>query len=359
MADFRKSVIDQLGMKLRDGQTEFTDDQIIRKIESVRDAYGNLVKRETQLDIRFRALSDIAGEEATQKAVEATPSEEKMTLLRWFDPKGNNFLGSGLTAEEYSIKRNIGEFNRYIFSQLGDEQKRRMDLVIRLSVEYHRIRREDLHGTASLEGAIESIIKGEEAERFDESIGWMMEKRGTLALQGEEKAQYEEKLDRRTELWAPAVAICREFTDAWKPTPQDRPRYNTWEEMLEKEPGIVRVEADPEPEPQPDNGKEQPYDVWRQKTSVWMMEHEAHLWGTPERWNLILFHGDAAFWQKAFKAGVRWRGPRIPCESGYWHREDGEKFPDDKEKFWGNNYHRIYQVRDLRSWLYRHKESDG
>ena len=114
MTDFRKRVIDQLGMKLRDGQAEFTDDQIIRKIESVRDAYGNVVKRETQLDSRFRALSDIAGEEATQKAIEATPTEEKIELLRWLDPKGNNYLGSGMTAEEYSIKRNIGEFRRYL-----------------------------------------------------------------------------------------------------------------------------------------------------------------------------------------------------------------------------------------------------
>lgn len=336
MTDFRQGVIDQLGMKLRDGKTEFSDDEILRRLESSQGAYRNLVKREAQLEARFKVLSEIAGEEATKKALEATPSEEKITLLRWLDPTGDDFLGSGMSAEEYTVKRRITDFRRNLCSQMNDEQRRRVDLIVRLSVEYHRIRSEDLHGTASLEGMIEPIIKGEEEKLYDERIGWMMEQE-MPRLKGEEAARYAKILGQRAELWAPAIAVCREFTDAWKPPPEDRPRYDTWEEMLEAEPGIVVAGHDND-------------------VPVWMMEADAPSWGTQKMWNLAPFRATSKFWQDTFDAGVRWRGPRIPSENGYWHREDGEKFPDNEEKFWGNNYHRIYGARDLRGWLGRQKE---
>ena len=108
--------------------------------------------------------------------------------------------------------------------------------------------------------------------------------------------------------------------------------------MLRKEPGLVVAGYE--------NG-----------SPIWMMGRDANLWNTPKMFNMFPFRAGPQFWQETFKAGVRWRGPRIPTESGYWHRDDGEKFPDDKKKFWGNNYHRIYRSRDLRGWLGRHKES--
>jgi hypothetical protein len=358
MPDLRERIISRLGMKLREGQPEFTDDEVVRKLESRQDAYRRLVERETELHIRFKTLSEIAGETATKMALEATPSEEKMTLLRWLDPKGNDFLGSGMAAEEYMLKRNIGTFQRNLSSQMADEQRRRIDIIIRLSVEYHRIRSEDIHGTASLESAIEPIISGEESERFDERIGWMM-MRDETAFQGEDAERYKETLDRREALWAPAVAICREFTGAWKPPPEDRPRYETWEEMLEKEPGIVRVgSGNSRTKNLSREDREQLLRhplllVGHDESTVWMKDRDAPLWGTPKMWNSMVFRGEAPFWELCFKAGVRWRGPRIPSENGYWHRDDGEKFPDDEEQFFGNNYHRIYDARTLRGWMGR------
>jgi hypothetical protein len=328
-------------MKLRDGQKEFSDDEIIRKVESVQNAYMKLVERETQLELRFKTLSEVAGEEATQEALDATPSEEKMTMLRWLDPKGDDFLGSGMKLQEYMAKRRIMDYNRNISSQMRDEQQRRMNLIVRLSVAYDRIRREDIHGTANLESAIEEIIKGEEAKRFDEHIGWMLDRKWNRisGLEGEEAERYEKVLEKREELWAPAIAICREFTDAFKPPPEDRPRYDTWEDMLEQETGMVVAGHDGE-------------------VPVWMREEDAHLWGTPAFWHSMRFRGGPAFWKDIFERGVRWRGPHVQGENGYWHREDGEKFPDDEEKFWGNNYHRIFRWRDLTSWVSRQKEPE-
>jgi len=344
MSDFRQLVVERLGMTLRKDQQSFTDDQILRRIESTRDAYRTVVERETQLEARFKKLSEIAGEEATQEALDATPSEDKMQLLRWLDPKSDNFLGSGMQAEEYMMKRNISQYNRNLASQMNDEQQRRTKLIIRLSVELQRIRSEDLHGTASLESAITDIIKGEPAKYFDQTIGWMTDRAelcGNLAP--EDAAAYKRQQDERDVLWAPAIATCREFTDAFKPVPEDRPHYATWEEMLEKEPGMVCFTHDKD-------------SSGRGEGHIWVKESDAHHWSTPALWNLMLFRGSPEWWAKAFAAGVRWRGPRRLDENGYWHREDGGKFPDDPEKFWGNNYHRIYNHRELSSWLYRQKE---
>lgn len=339
MTELKQRMIEQLGMKLREGQTEFSDDEVLRKIDSFQNAYTNLVERETQLEARFKTLSEIAGEEATQRALDANPSEEKMTMLRWLDPKGDDFLGSGMSLQEYMTKRRIEDYNSNIASQMRDEQQRRMRLIVQLSVEYHRIRSQDLHGTALLENAIEEIIKGENQKEFDQLIGWMTdrEKDGLSGLSEEDVSHYEKRLDRREELWAPAIALCREFTDAFKPPPEERPRYDTWEEMLEHEPGMLVAGHD--------GG-----------VPIWMFEKEAPLWGTREMWNAMAFHGGPAFWKDLFERGVRWRGPRILSEDGYWHREDGERFPDNPEKFWGNNYHRIYRWRDLTSWMSRQKD---
>ena len=340
MTDFRQQVVERLGMQLRKDQTEFTDDDVLRRLESTQDAWRNLLERETQLEARFRKLSEIAGEDATKEAIDANPSDDKMMLLRWLDPKSDDFLGSGMPLAEYMVKRNIESYERNLSSQMNDEQQRRVGLIIRLSLELHRIRSEDLHGTASLESAIEDIIKGLDTEQFDERIGWMLDRKGSRipGLEGEEAAQFEKMLDRRDELWAPAIAVCREFTDAFKPVPEDRPHYDTWEEMLEKEPGMVELFQDQE------------------SGSLWMRETDAHHANTPALWNLMLFRANNEWWATLFAAGVRWRGPRRADESGCWHREDGEKFPDDPEKFWGNNYHRIHHHRELSSWLYRHKE---
>ena len=49
---------------------------------------------------------------------------------------------------------------------------------------------------------------------------------------------------------------------------------------------------------------------------------------------------------------------RVIDQLGMKLREGQAEFPDDVEKFWGNNYHRIYDVRELRGWLGRQKRSE-
>jgi len=105
MSDFRQKVVERLGLTLRKDQKEFTDEEVLRRLESTQNAYRNVTEREIQLQVRFKKLSELAGPEATQEAMEATPSEDKMELLRWLDPKGDNFLGSGMPASEYMMKR--------------------------------------------------------------------------------------------------------------------------------------------------------------------------------------------------------------------------------------------------------------
>ena len=247
MSDFRQKIIESLGMKLRKDQTEFTDGEILRRVGTVQHAYQRAVERQTHLEVRFKTLSELAGAGATEQALAATPSDEKMELLRWLDPTGDDFLGSGMTLEDYLTKRNIQEFGRNIASQMRDEQQRRMDLIIRLAVEYDHIRKTDLHGTAQLEMAIEDIIKGVPEKSFEERIGWMTDSKWSGPageLTEEDQARWDAVWRERMALWAPALAICREFTGAFQPPPEDRSRYSTWEEMLEKEPGIIEVGKD-------------------------------------------------------------------------------------------------------------------
>jgi hypothetical protein len=344
MTEFRQKIIEQLGMTLREGQTEFTDEDILRRVDTLDNAYRRVVERETQLEARFKKLSELAGEDLTREALDATPSEQKMEFLRWLDPSSDNFLGSGMSMQEYMMKRNVVDYNRNMMSQMNDEKRRRLQLIIRIAVALHNIRTEDLHGTASLERAIEDIIKGEPVKDFEQWIDFMTDSKWSGPageISDEEKAQWGAVWEKRMGLWAPAIRACREFHDAFKPPPEDRPRYSNWKEMLEKEGGMVRLTPDVH-----DGGV----------SGVWMKQVDAHHHGTPAMWNLMLFRGTDAWWEDMFEAGVRWRGPRRQDESGYWHREDGEKFPDNPEKFWGNNYHRIYWHRELSSWHYRQKD---
>jgi hypothetical protein len=181
MADFREQVVERLGMELRKNQTEWTDDDVLRRLESTQAAWRNLLEREAQLEGRFKALSKIAGPEATQEAMDATPSDDKMAMLRWLDPEGDDFMGSGMGLKDYLVKRRIEDYNTNISSQMRDEQSRRLDLIIRLSVAFKHVRSEDLHGTSSLESAIEDIIKGMKADDFDQRIEWMLERRWIVA----------------------------------------------------------------------------------------------------------------------------------------------------------------------------------
>lgn len=345
MSDFRQQIIECLGMKLRKDQTEFTDGEILRRVDTVQHAYQRAVERQTQLEVRFKALSELAGEDATQEALNATPSDEKMELLRWLDPTSDNFLGSGMGLQDYLTKRNIESYDRNIASQMRDEQQRRLKLIMRLSVALHEIRTQDLHGTASLESAIEEIIRGEPAKDFEQHIEWMLDSKWSAPageLSDEERTHWKKLWDERMKLWAPAIAACREFYDAFKPPPEDRPHYSTWEEMLENESGMVRLTSEAR------DGL---------VSHVWMKEVDAHHHDTRAVWNLMLFRVPDSWWEAMFEAGVRWRGPRRQDENGYWHREDGEVFPDDPEKFWGNNYHRIYDSRELNSWLGRQRRN--
>lgn len=320
-----------------DGQ-ETSDDTIVRKAESLQEGLTRAVERVTLWELRFQKLAEIAGEDAAKEAMHANPTDDKMKLLRWLDPKGDDWLGTGMNLREHTALRHIQEYQNSFASQLNDEQRRRLNLIIRLSAALDQVLQQDNHGTAHIEWAIESIIKGASAKDHDEKITWMLDHEGgsPLNVDDETRKAWDDRYAERDKLWAPAVAIAREYTDAFKSPPDDRPRYDTWEEMVEREPGLVSM------------------------GDVWVLESEAYRENMPHG-SLFRFRGDALWFQARFEVGVRWRGPRLENEHGYWHMASGAKFPDDPDKFWGNNYHRIYRTRDLSNWYarQRNKQLEG
>jgi len=322
-------------VEILDISSEASEDEIVRRIRGMKTAYTRSVEREELIDARFRALSNIAGPEATKQANDELPSEPQMKLLRMIDPSGSNFLGSGMTAAEFSMHRRLIDFERCISTQMNDESSRRLDIIIRIAVEYDRIRRINVQNCAALRSAMVDVIDGKESNDFDETIKWM------LRFGNYEDQELDDREKKRVaemyKLWAPAVAICREYTGIHKPPPEDRPRYESWQEMVEGEGGIFKAASWGRGE------------VWHDERDREMVESQY-----PRFWLPFLSQPDE-FFERMFGMGVRWRGPRVADETGYWHREDGELFPYDRERFYGNDQFRFYQVRTLENWVH-HQE---
>jgi hypothetical protein len=70
-------------------------------------------------------------------------------------------MGTGLTVQEFLLTGLAGQIQRAFFQAHRAERERRLEYVIQLSVELHRIRQITIQATGLLRAAIEDVINGE------------------------------------------------------------------------------------------------------------------------------------------------------------------------------------------------------
>lgn len=332
MSELHKHLTKILGLNDDEGE-----DAVVRRIISLKESQERSLERATRWEMRFKALAELAGDEAVERAKTAAISDEKMKLLDWLDPTGSDFLGTGLSMREYFLSDGIERHRRSFCSQMRDEKDRRLDLIIRLAVEYRRICDQDRFGTAALTGAMHDIILGEKADAFDERVRWMLDhKLDYPGCSDEEREIWRERFADRDELWRPAIWICREYTDAFRPVPDDRPVHPDWETMVTSEPGLVEL------------GAELDLDF---PGRVFAYEQHLYAWRADPHQQGHLCVNESVI-SELFEAGVRWHGPDDQ-HGGFWYMADGDPFPDDPDKYCGNRYHRIFGLDMLFRWLGR------
>lgn len=95
---------------------------------------------------------------------------EGKLMTDMFDIKGDNFLGTGMSLQDFMVKHRVEQFTRSWFAQDRIEQTRRLELVIRLSVELVKIRDVNIFATGLGESSIKAVIEGE----WRELIGWIV-----------------------------------------------------------------------------------------------------------------------------------------------------------------------------------------
>jgi hypothetical protein len=87
------------------------------------------------------------------------PKNEK--YLEWLDPKGSNFLGSGLPMKEAMMVRWIERFHQSFGQQARKERKRRLHFITELSIELRKVKEKITFATGLAEQVIEDLIEGD------------------------------------------------------------------------------------------------------------------------------------------------------------------------------------------------------
>ena len=87
--------------------------------------------------------------------------DKRERLVELLSPNSKNFLGSGMTLEEFSALMTAEKLSASWCLQSRDERKRRRRAVILLSQELGRIEEKTMFATRNCELAIESVIEGD------------------------------------------------------------------------------------------------------------------------------------------------------------------------------------------------------
>jgi hypothetical protein len=83
------------------------------------------------------------------------------TLSSLLNPLSDNFLGSGMTLQEFLLKGQVDVWRRSFVNQPRPERKRRLGLLIRLSAELLKVREQTSFGTGLAEAVLEDLIEGD------------------------------------------------------------------------------------------------------------------------------------------------------------------------------------------------------
>ena len=87
--------------------------------------------------------------------------DKRERLVELLSPNSKNFLGTGMTLEEFSVLMTAEKLAASWCLQSRDERKRRRRAVILLSQELGRIEEKTVFATRNCELAIESVIEGD------------------------------------------------------------------------------------------------------------------------------------------------------------------------------------------------------
>lgn len=77
------------------------------------------------------------------------------------DPDAKNWLGTGLSMQEFFAARRVQEIQNSIIFQDREEERRRIELIVELAGELNAIRQRTNFSMLLAEGAIEDVIRGE------------------------------------------------------------------------------------------------------------------------------------------------------------------------------------------------------
>jgi len=122
---------------------------------------------------------------------------DKDRLKELLDTTSDNFMGSGLSMQEYMLCMDLDTLNRSFTRQMRPERKRRLKYVILLSYELERIRREvGIFASGLAEGAIEDVLGGDwrRAREFAGDLVFEMEGGETQEVYGAAYAVFRELL---------------------------------------------------------------------------------------------------------------------------------------------------------------------
>jgi hypothetical protein len=82
-------------------------------------------------------------------------------LGEFFDVNGDNFLGSGMNAVDWSATADFLRYQRCFITQPLYEKRRRMEYIVKLAAEQERLMAQERFATSWSENIIEAIIEGD------------------------------------------------------------------------------------------------------------------------------------------------------------------------------------------------------
>lgn len=273
---------------------EATHEERIEAVKKQREHVSNLAERSHRWETRFEALADGRSEDEVQAAMQAVLSEDKIKLLGWLGLRSRDFLGTGMSFQEWNLLNDLERFGKTFENQKRDEKNRRILGIIRLSHELVKIREVSNFSTAFGESCIEAVIKGDWHD-LAQHAKWLTFS-DEFANRPDERKFY-------SELWATFREIIAEITVVQRPKRISRILQPEAKTMLESA-GWTRADDD-----------------------HWELGNE-------------VIHEQVMI--ELYEEGVRWH-PKDDEDRGYWYMEDGGHFPRTA-------FYRQYSVEALLIW---------
>jgi len=85
----------------------------------------------------------------------------KLRLHEMLNPDSPNFMGTGMTLKDFMLAGEIERIQRSFERQSREERHRRLEIAIRMAVEYDQVRRNTIQNGAFARQAIEDVITGD------------------------------------------------------------------------------------------------------------------------------------------------------------------------------------------------------